>query len=110
MKAFKNFITNLINYFINQNNANRNIVKSKWFIEYYEEQERDEIFEKTENAIDCGTRSATKEMLDFGSEISRNLTIRQKTRHDFFVGNALRHDGVIFNLNRKNISLTDIII
>jgi len=49
-------------------------------------------------------------MLDFGSEMSRNLAIRQKTRHDFFIGNAMRNEGVVFNLNKKNTNLTDIII
>ena len=109
MKQFSDFVKYITDYFEHQQNAAKNTVGSKWFSEFFPEEDPDsaEVLAKYNDGVDCATRSATKEMLDTIAEISRARTIRNKKRVDFFCDSIIRHEGTLHRLGHKKDRLSD---
>ena len=101
MKQYKEFAEKIKEYFVRQQEVSRGIQKNAWFEEYYEEPGQNEIFAKYRDSANCMGRVTFKEMLDSQSSLHRTRTVRNKTRADYFVGNAVRHEGTIHRLESK---------
>lgn len=105
MKQYADFINPIIDYFKYQQKVSKGEVSNKWFDEFFVVPSNDKILAKYEDAIECRTRSITKELLDSQSTFVRAKNIRDKRRADFFIGNAVRMEGAIHRFARKNEAL-----
>ena len=119
MKSFTKIVNKILDYNNNQQENLTGSGKNKWFDELIMEdgktlaelikESKDDIFTKFDDARDCGTKSAAKEMIDFLSQVKRAKEIRDKKRADFFCGGAIRIEGIKFYLERKKEDLSDLL-
>ena len=117
MIEFSNFADKYIEYVQAQQDNHIGLAENVWFNEFFAEyienilpQDQAELLRVfKEEAVDCGTRSSLKEMMDFISTVVRAKNIRDKRRTDFFADTAVRAEGVKYNLGKKKQELDDII-
>jgi hypothetical protein len=111
MKAYSDHIDALIRYFINERDGSLNKEHRKFFKDFFSgDIDLSELYEKFNGTYDCGSRSAIKEMMDSLSGLNKIRNIRNKSRSEFFVCNAVRSNGKLTRFNRKKIFLGDQVI
>ena len=103
MQEYKNLLTKLFNYIDKQQDwiKTKDNINIYYILENFE-YIKDKLLEEYNKAIDCGSKSALKEMIDTISQIKRNMDIRLKNWNDFRLDNIIRLEGVRRQISDKN--------
>ena len=114
MLDFSKFVQKIEDYTQAIQDNQLGIANNKWFNEFANkilQADSDELLRVyKEESIDCATRSALKEMIDFMAIMARNKYSRDKKRINFFAEAATRSEGTKSILANKKVDLSDIII